>query len=211
LGIGIVITMLIKYLNFSTNPLWATTDASSGGWNKTASLLAAVSLYEYYHRPAHLFPSPPIATAKDKPIPAVYSTKTHKIAITLGLGSMIHLLQTFLMDAGTSPICWSGHSSLGNGDRLFFRTVDQIDLGILVNSRTQRRVHTLRDAGLGGFQRWTRLDDLPRIGFSSTLPGSFRIAACEDIWVGIGHRCHSRRRICRDRCLRVRPNGLAAT
>lgn len=98
--------MLIKYLNYSTNPLWATTDAGSGGWNKIGLAIAAASLYEYYHRPAHLFPSPPISVEKDKPIALVRSTTSHRIIITIGLGSMIHLLQTFLMDAGTI-IAWT--------------------------------------------------------------------------------------------------------
>lgn len=104
--IGIVATMLIKYLNYSTNPLWATTDAGSGGWNKTGLVLAAASLYEYYARPTHLFPAPPTLVAKDKPIAPVSTSRLQRTIIAAGLGSMIHLLQTFLMEAGTI-IAWT--------------------------------------------------------------------------------------------------------
>jgi hypothetical protein len=106
LGAGIAIVMLIKYLNYSTNPLWATTDAGSGGWNLTALALAAASLYEYRHRPASLFPSPPTSVEKDKPVPQMSSSRLQRVLVMLGFGSLVHMLQTFLMDAGTI-IAWT--------------------------------------------------------------------------------------------------------
>lgn len=100
------ITMLIKYWNYSTNPLWATTDAGSGGWNLTGLVLAVASLYEYKTRPSSLFPSPPTRMEKDKPIAPVKANWLQRAVIIVGLGSGIHMLQTFLMDAGTI-IAWT--------------------------------------------------------------------------------------------------------
>ena len=106
--------MFIKYLNYSTNPLWATTDAGSGGWNVSGLVLAAACLYEYHTRPASLFPSPPISVEKDKPIAPVQSSRVQRILIALGLGSLIHMLQTFLMDAGTIIAwTWTGYPVKG--------------------------------------------------------------------------------------------------
>jgi hypothetical protein len=110
----LAITLLLKYVNASTNPLWATTDAASGGWNITGLLLAAVCLYEYKDRPVDLFPAPPIAEAKDKSIPDVKTTRLQRSLITIGLGSMIHLLQTFVNDSGTIIAwTWTGYPIKG--------------------------------------------------------------------------------------------------
>ena len=106
LGLGLAITMLLKYINYSTNPLWATTDASSGGWNKTGLLLAAIGLAEYALRPASLFPAPPpVEEEKDKPV-VLETNRGQRAALMLGFGSIIHMLQTFNMDAGTI-ISWT--------------------------------------------------------------------------------------------------------
>jgi hypothetical protein len=114
LGVGIAIVMFIKYLNYSTNPLWATTDSGSGGWNVTGLVLAAASLYEYNTRPASLFPAPPIDVEKDKPVAPVQSSRLQRTLITIGLGSLIHMLQTFLMDAGTIIAwTWTGYPVKG--------------------------------------------------------------------------------------------------
>jgi len=114
LGVGIAVVMFIKYLNYSTNPLWATTDAGSGGWNITGLALGAASLYEYKTRPASLFPSPPVSVEKDKPIAPMHSSRLQRIAIAMGLGSLIHMLQTFLMDAGTIIAwTWTGYPVKG--------------------------------------------------------------------------------------------------
>ena len=103
LGLGIVITMLIKYINFSTNPFWCLVDWKSGGWNLTGLLLGSVSLLEHYTRPLDLFPEPPTET-KPAQIRIIHQSQQYLLAI--GLGAFIHLLQTFLSDAGTI-IAWS--------------------------------------------------------------------------------------------------------
>lgn len=100
LAAGLVVTLLIKYANASTNPLWATTDPASGGWNKTGLLFATISLVEYAYRPVSLHPATHIHYR------AVEAPKYLRYAVTIGLGSLIHLLQTFLSDAGT-VIAWT--------------------------------------------------------------------------------------------------------
>ena len=114
LGLGLVTTVLIKYLNYSTNPLWATAHRASGGWNGTGLVLAALALHEYAHRPVSLFPAPPTSEHKDKPIPPVVSTKLQRILVPIGLGSLIHMIQTFITDAGTIIAwTWTGYPVKG--------------------------------------------------------------------------------------------------
>ena len=114
--LGIVITLLLKYLNASTNPLWATTDWWSGGWNITGLILATAALYEYAHRPLDLHPAPLTTTThtKNKPNLQVQTTTFQRIAITLGLGSLIHMIQTFVSDPGTIIAwTWTGYPLKG--------------------------------------------------------------------------------------------------
>jgi hypothetical protein len=113
LGTGLTIVMLIKYMNASTNPLWATTDAASGGWNKTGLILAAVALAEYAYRPIGLHPATSRPrTQQDTParLPSMFQRWT----ITIGFGSLVHLLQTFVSDAGTIIAwTWTGYPVKG--------------------------------------------------------------------------------------------------
>ncbi|RXK35959.1 hypothetical protein M231_06782 [Tremella mesenterica] len=108
LGLGITVTMLIKYINFSTNPFWCLVDASSGGWNLTGLFLASLSLLEYRTRPLDLHPTPSIS------INPTAIPKAQSRIIAFGLGSLIHLLQTFLSDAGTViSWTWTGYPLTG--------------------------------------------------------------------------------------------------
>jgi hypothetical protein len=113
LSTGLIATLLLKYANASINPFWATTDSQSGGWNKTCLTLAAISLFEYAYRPLSLHPAAgPSAQKVDSPPPTVTTTK--RLAITLGLGSLIHLIQTFITDAGTViSWTWTGYPISG--------------------------------------------------------------------------------------------------
>jgi hypothetical protein len=106
--------MLGKYLCHSNNPFWAIVNEASGGWNKTGLVLSALALTEYYYRPNSLFPAPPVsATLKDKPA-EVPTTRAQRVAITLGLGALIHLLQTFVCDPGTIIAwSWTGYPATG--------------------------------------------------------------------------------------------------
>ncbi|ORX35356.1 Frag1/DRAM/Sfk1 family-domain-containing protein [Kockovaella imperatae] len=104
--LGITITLLFKYVNASTNPLWATTDWNSGGWNITGLALAAAALFEYACRPVDLHPAPPTTHTKDKPNPVPVVSRTHTAMMAIGLGSFIHMIQTFVSDPGTI-IAWT--------------------------------------------------------------------------------------------------------
>lgn len=110
-GLGLAITMLLKYLNYSTNPFWCITDPASGGWNKTGLALGVLALIEYAYRPLDLFPAPPLPVAADEKKalaqgPQQKTGRLDRLAIVLGLGSFIHLVQTFLSDSGTI-IAWT--------------------------------------------------------------------------------------------------------
>lgn len=109
-----MVALLCKYNAYSNNPFWAIVNEASGGWNKTGLLLSAVALAELYYRPSNLFPSAPEATTlKDKPTEVVV-TRAQRTAIIFGLGSLMHLLQTFLSDSGTVIAwTWTGYPVTG--------------------------------------------------------------------------------------------------
>lgn len=110
--------MLLKYLNYSTNPFWCITTPESGGWNKTGLCLGILALFEYAYRPLDLFPAPPLPVDGDKKKDIAQTTQStsrfHRLSIILGLGSLIHLIQTFLSDSGTIIAwTWSGYPIKG--------------------------------------------------------------------------------------------------
>lgn len=117
-GLGLAITMFIKYMNYSTNPFWCIVDSSSGGWNKTGLGLGVLALIEYAYRPLDLFPAPPLRADGDEKKndrqPSRKPSKMQRTAIILGLGSFVHLVQTFLSDSGTIIAwTWTGYPITG--------------------------------------------------------------------------------------------------
>ncbi|WWD03771.1 hypothetical protein V865_001827 [Kwoniella europaea PYCC6329] len=140
LGLGLVITLLIKYINNSTNPLWAISHPASGGWNKTGLILAALAIYEYYRRPVDLHPAPPLnwhIRKEPQPYTLVKTTKWQRLSITVGFGALIHLIQTFVTDAGTIiSWTWTGYPIKGPTLHPFAGIVIAVaSLGILHQSR----------------------------------------------------------------------------
>ncbi|WVR00084.1 hypothetical protein IAU59_007226 [Kwoniella sp. CBS 9459] len=118
LGLGLAITLLLKYGCSSTNPFWIVAHPGSGGWNKTGLFLAALSLFEYTHRPVSLHPAPPLvhpaAAAKRDYSSVISVSKWQRRLITIGLGALIHLIQTFVTDAGTIiSWTWTGYPIKG--------------------------------------------------------------------------------------------------
>ncbi|KAL7421582.1 Protein cwh43 [Cryptotrichosporon argae] len=114
LGLGLVVTLVLKYLAYSTNPFWPVVDAKSGGWNITGLVISALALYEYHARPASLFPAQPVKSVEPEHIVAKRLSHTYPNIVALGLGSLIHLIQTFITDAGTAIAwSWSGYPIRG--------------------------------------------------------------------------------------------------
>jgi len=104
--VGLLICLVCKYSAYSNNPFWPILDEASGGWNKTGLFISALAIAEQYYRPNNLFASPPTGF-KDKPLAnAVVTTRFQRVSIIFGLGSLVHLLQTFLSDSGT-VIAWT--------------------------------------------------------------------------------------------------------
>jgi hypothetical protein len=117
-GLGLAITMLLKYLNYSTNPFWCTVDPSSGGWNKTGLAFAILALVEYRYRPNDLFAAPPLplggAEQSVKATTIEQPSRSTRLAVSVGLGSLVHLIQTFLSDSGTIIAwTWTGYPIKG--------------------------------------------------------------------------------------------------
>nr|XP_019001310.1 calcofluor white hypersensitive protein [Kwoniella mangroviensis CBS 8507]OCF64771.1 calcofluor white hypersensitive protein [Kwoniella mangroviensis CBS 8507] len=140
LGLGLVITWLIKYINNSTNPLWAISHPASGGWNKTGLILAALAIYEYYQRPVDLHPAPPLnwhIRKESQPYTLTKTTKWQRLSITVGFGALIHLIQTFVTDSGTIiSWTWTGYPVKGPTLHPFAGIVIAVaSLGILHQSR----------------------------------------------------------------------------
>ena len=104
--LALVITMLLKYVNYSTNPLWCIV---SGPGNHIGLALAIFALLELGFRPSDLAGTPPVPPKQFEPI-----SRAKQIVIAIGLGSLIHLVQTFLSDAGTLIAwSWSGFPTSG--------------------------------------------------------------------------------------------------
>ncbi|WWC91829.1 uncharacterized protein L201_006776 [Kwoniella dendrophila CBS 6074] len=117
LGSGLAITLLMKYINHSTNPLWAISHPASGGWNKTGLVLASLAMLEYYQRPVHLHPASPLSShpkKKDDGTTIATPSKWQRRVFTIGFGALIHLIQTFVTDSGTIiSWTWTGYPIKG--------------------------------------------------------------------------------------------------
>lgn len=107
--IALAAVTLLKHMNSSINPFWASTDATSGGWNKTGLAMMGLSILEVSNRSPGLFPGAP-ALVKDKPLP----TQSANIAVAVGFGALVHLLHTFATDTGTILAwTWTGYPVKG--------------------------------------------------------------------------------------------------
>jgi hypothetical protein len=111
-ALAISITMLLKSISYSTNPLWCIV---FGPANHLGLFLAILAVVEYACRPddPRLFSSPPPSDVGKKPLTMPIS-RAGQVVTTLGLGSLIHLVQTFLSDSGTIIAwTWTGYPLLG--------------------------------------------------------------------------------------------------
>ncbi|GHJ86982.1 hypothetical protein NliqN6_3384 [Naganishia liquefaciens] len=117
LVIGVLVTVVLKFVNYSINPLWCIVDADSNGWNKTGLALALAACLEKTMRPNSLEPQPEVAHVsetikKQDPTPSKGNTAVPSRGglIACGFGSLIFLLQTFISDASTIVAWnWSGY------------------------------------------------------------------------------------------------------
>jgi len=187
-GLGLAITMFLKYLNFSTNPFWCTVDSASGGWNKTGLVLAALALLEYYHRPTDLFPAPPLPAGGVEKSASQTSDKTKpygRLAVIIGLGSFIHLIQTFLSDSGTMIAwTWTGYPIRGPTLHPFAGVVIAsvclgLNLGKLAETRSWGLVGVIGTTTLFLFPDWLGFAGgiALTIYLTALIPSYFRIAS----------------------------------
>ncbi|WRT70118.1 uncharacterized protein IL334_007112 [Kwoniella shivajii] len=190
IALGLAITLLIKYANHSTNPLWAISHAASGGWNKTGLLLAAISMTEYAQRPVDLYPASPLSShpgKKDHASPLVVIPEFRQRIVAVGLGSLIHLIQTFGTDAGTIlSWTWTGYPIRGPTLHPFAGIViSVISLGILNQSRATRDVSTI--CGAIGAVTLYRYPDW--IGFFGGLLLAFYLMSIFPTYLRIASAC----------------------
>ncbi len=116
---GLLLSVMLKHLNYSTNPFWCIVDSPSGGWNKTGLLLAIACLMERNSRPVEAFPaslkSEDALKKEDsagRPFQPI--SKLQETVVAIGLGGLIHMIQTFLTDAGTViSWTWTGYPVSG--------------------------------------------------------------------------------------------------
>ncbi|WWD19737.1 hypothetical protein CI109_104201 [Kwoniella shandongensis] len=88
------------------------------GWNKTGLVFAAFALLEYHYRPLDLHPAQPLdhplAKKKDSTAITGRPTLAQQRLVTVGLGALIHLIQTFVTDSGTIiSWTWTGYPVKG--------------------------------------------------------------------------------------------------
>jgi hypothetical protein len=115
--IGIMSTVVLKFLNYSVNPLWCIVDKDSNGWNKTGLVLALLACLERSLRPNRLEPQPSSVPAADPATPKPDGTGTKTTfgltrpgLVACGFGSLLFLVQTFISDASTIIAWnWSGY------------------------------------------------------------------------------------------------------
>lgn len=115
--LGILTTIILKFVNYSINPLWCIVDAQSNGWNKTGLALAVAACLEKAVRPSVLEPQPASGEelqrgkADAKVAAKVTAAQLPRAGlIACGFGSLIFLLQTFISDPGTIIAWnWSGY------------------------------------------------------------------------------------------------------
>lgn len=117
-AIGILSTVVLKFLNYSVNPLWCIVDKDSNGWNKTGLVLALLAYTEKSLRPNRLEPQPPSAISAPANVTPVQNgtairtnfASSHPGLVACGFGSLIFLIQTFISDASTIITWnWSGY------------------------------------------------------------------------------------------------------
>ncbi|KAJ9092428.1 hypothetical protein QFC21_006810 [Naganishia friedmannii] len=104
--LGILVTVTLKFLNYSTNPLWCVVDDKSNGWNRTGAILALAAWVEKAYRSTTLEPQP------DRSIPATMPTGRRQSSwgSALAFGSLLFLVQSFISDASTLVAWnWSGY------------------------------------------------------------------------------------------------------
>lgn len=116
-SIGILSTVLLKFLNYSVNPLWCIVDKDSNGWNKTGLVLAILACVEKSLRPNRLEHQPSSIPTVDPATPKLNGTATKTTVgptwpglVACGFGSLVFLVQTFISDASTIIAWnWSGY------------------------------------------------------------------------------------------------------
>lgn len=170
--VALAAATLLKHVNSSINPFWASADAASGGWNKTGLVIVALSIVELSNRSFGLFPGAPSAV-KDKAIP----TQPASIAVTAGFGALVHLIHTLATDAGTIIAwTWTGYPIKGPTLHPFggavLATIAFSSI-LSIDGRLAAGLAALGSVGLYAFPNWSGFSSglIAIVGLISSLPG----------------------------------------
>ncbi|GAA6050383.1 hypothetical protein JCM3770_004011 [Rhodotorula araucariae] len=117
--LGLVVSLVVKFANFSLNPLWPFMRASpdprfdNGGWNGVGLALALLAYIDACKRPRRVTVSPP-ATSSSERASAFAPTFFGKVGAVVGFGSLFFLLHWLFTDSGTIIAwSWAGYPSSG--------------------------------------------------------------------------------------------------
>jgi hypothetical protein len=99
---GLILSSIAKFSNYTNNPIWPILNENNGGWNKTGILIGIISA---------------LLTPKPKPTPFLNPTKENTppfIITAVGLGSLLFSLHAMLTDSSTMITwLWEGYPISG--------------------------------------------------------------------------------------------------
>lgn len=169
---GLLVTVLAKHLNYSINPFWGT---ALSWWNVVGLVVGGSSVLEIAYRPLSLFVASP--QVKDK-VPDLLPNNT---LCAIGLGSLIHLVQTFCTDTGTIIAwTWTGFPITGPTLHPFGAIMLAIAAAsTLVDIPASAALITAGAVGLYMAPDWAGycFGIVLAIGLIAALPGSLQIAS----------------------------------
>ncbi|ETN45384.1 uncharacterized protein HMPREF1541_09215 [Cyphellophora europaea CBS 101466] len=97
--IGLVLSSIAKFANYSNNPIWPVLHSENGGWNKTGVVLAALSIWRSTRQ---------VSTSGGDYMPAG-KQRGSGVLIGLGLGGLFFFMHSLLADSSTMILwVWEG-------------------------------------------------------------------------------------------------------
>ncbi|KAF9485261.1 hypothetical protein BDN70DRAFT_871674 [Pholiota conissans] len=107
LGIGLLISNVLKYANRGNNPLWPFINHKSNGWNKTGIALALLAILEKHTRAV----TPRFANVSSAPNVSAKPAHTSITLSAVPFGALLFALHSLLGDASTLLAwAWTGYA-----------------------------------------------------------------------------------------------------
>ncbi|KAI0926280.1 hypothetical protein AcW1_008492 [Taiwanofungus camphoratus] len=107
LGVGFIVSSIVKHANHSNIPVWPIVNEQSGGYNKTGIALACFAIYNFATRSSNsLIRMPPSTQAKTKAEVGEKEASDSWLPIGFAFGTLMFTLHNMLADPSTL-IAWS--------------------------------------------------------------------------------------------------------